>query len=206
MAPVRSPHCGSSACQLGVGRRRRDAVLQPADRDTGSGCRGSGGWPGRGRAGSQHLDVVVHHVELRRHDADHLAAHAVEVHGLAEHRPAAERRLPQLVRQDRQLRAVGVGLARREQPPLGRRDAQRGEQVVGDRGAAHAHRTLAGHQVELAGRERARPRRTTGSARGTRRTRAARPRTGRSPWPGSGWSGTSAAAAAGRAAGAAARR
>ncbi len=149
LAPLRQQRL-----QLGVGGRRRDARLQPADQVqvvTAAVLAVA-----RIEAERQpDLDVVVHDVELRRHHADHFAAHAVEVHGLANHRPAAERRLPQLVRQDDQRRAVGVGLARSEQPALGRRDPQRGQQVVADRGAAHADRALAGHQVQLAGRERA---------------------------------------------------
>ena len=139
--------------QLGLGRRRRHAVLQPADEIQEMAAAVLA--VGRVEPGRQpDLDVAVHHVDLRRQDADDLAAHAVEVDGLAEDRTGAQRRLPQLVRQDGELRAVGVGLAGREQATLRRRDAQRGEQVVGDRGAAHAHRTLAGHQVELAGGER----------------------------------------------------
>ena len=80
---------------------------------------------------------------------------------------AAERGLPQLVREDhdrrqrnrrrarRRRRAGQIGLALAEQPALRRLHAERGQQAVVDRRRPDAQRPIAGGEVDLAGRERA---------------------------------------------------
>ena len=84
---------------------------------------------------------------------------------LADHRPSAERRPPQLVRKDddarrqrrrltgRRRRPGDVGLALGEQAALDHLNAQRPEQIVGDRGRADPRRPIARREVHLAGRE-----------------------------------------------------
>ena len=99
LAPLRQQRL-----QLGVGRGRRDAGLQPADQIQEMAAAVLA--VGRIQAERQpDLDVVVHHVELRRHHADDFAAHAVDVHGLD--RGPAGRRAPTATARATGWRAAG---------------------------------------------------------------------------------------------------
>jgi hypothetical protein len=105
-----------------------------------------------------HLGTVVHNVGRRRHDAEHFAAASVELDGLTDDWPSAERPLPQLVREDddgrrRQLliggltrcgrRCGDIGLAGTEKPSLCGRHTQRLEQVLVHRSGADSQRPIA---------------------------------------------------------------
>jgi hypothetical protein len=112
------------------------------------------------------LGAVVHDVHARRHDADHFAAQAVHVDRLADDLLAPEGRLPEVVREDgdlrrdrrrlagRRRRTADVGFARREQAAMRGLDTECLQQVIVDGGGSHAQRPIGGSQVDLAGRER----------------------------------------------------
>ncbi len=165
LAPVRSPQLRISAsssvlaaCGVTPSRSRPMRYRKWLPRF----CRFAGFNPER------HPDfgAVVHHVRARRHHADDFAGHVVDQHRLPHHRTPAKCVLPQLVRQDRDARrkwcrlprcrwrARHVGLPFREQAPVGRLYAERIEQMLVDVCGAHSHRSIAGEEVLLAGRER----------------------------------------------------
>ena len=119
-------------------------------------------------SGSPDLRAVVHHVHARRHDADDFARQAVDLDRLADDVLAAERGLPQLVREDhdrrqrnraaaarRRRRAGEIGFALAEQAPCAGCTPSARQQTVVHRRRAHAQRAIARGEVDLAGRERA---------------------------------------------------
>ena len=101
-----------------------------------------------------HLDALVREVELRRHDADDRAPHAVHLDGLPDEiRPAPERGLPDLVRQDDDLRAVGPRLGHVEGPSRLRVHAERLEEIGRHERRVDLPRVVGRRQVRLARRE-----------------------------------------------------
>jgi hypothetical protein len=161
LAPV-PDECG----QLGLRRRLGDAVLQPPDQveDVIAAILAIGGIQAERQPD---LGAVVHHIQARRHDAEHFEPAAVDLDRLSHDGLATEGRLPQLVREDRdprrnqwrlsrrRRRSRDVGLARAEQTALRSLDAEGAQQVVVYLRRSHAQGAVAGRQVDLAGRVRA---------------------------------------------------
>ena len=104
----------------------------------------------------ERLDVLVHDVESRWHDADNGSPHAVELNGSTDQlRIRAERRAPELVREHRHLGAVRPRLCRLERPSGRRAHAEHGEELCRDARNIHASRAIRGREIRLARRERA---------------------------------------------------
>ena len=143
--------------ELGFGRLRCDAVLQPPDHLQDVVLP----QPANHRVHADRqpdLRVVVHDVEAGRHDADDVVRPAVDLHGLPDDRLPAKRRLPQFVREDRDRRAADararrhrIGLARREEPSLFRLHAKGRQQMVVHQRRAHPHRAIARREIDRAG-------------------------------------------------------
>ncbi len=143
--------------ELGFGRLRRDAILQPSDHLQDVVLPK----PANHRVhadGQPDLRVVVHDVEAGRHDADDVVRTSVDRHGVTDDGPAAKRGLPQLVREDRdgwtadaRPRRHRVRLARREEPPLFRLHAKRREQMVVHECGPRAQRAIAGREIDRTG-------------------------------------------------------
>ncbi len=104
--------------------------------------------------GQPHLDLVVHDVEARRHDADDLPRSAVEAHGLADHVASGKHGLPGLVRQHGDVGTAGSRFLRGEMPAARRWHTQRLQQRGVHVARPHTPWPVARRQVQLPGRER----------------------------------------------------
>ena len=140
--------------ELCLRRLHRDAVLQPPDEIeevTAAILAIERAEP----EGHPDVGAVVHHIGAGRHDANHLAAQAIDLDGLAHHRTSAKRGLPQLVRENddawrqrsgltgHRRRTDDIGFSAGEQPSLRGPHTERIEQMFVNPRRADTQRAIA---------------------------------------------------------------